>query len=114
MPLSPISPEPEGAIATPRSRPAGSAEYREGDLVADKYRLVRVLGEGGMGSVWLATNLALEVDVALKLIRRGTASEDAASRLLQEARAAARLGHPSIVRVFDFGATEHADPFIVM
>jgi serine/threonine-protein kinase len=88
--------------------------YSAGDVIASKYRLTSVLGEGGMGSVWLAHNLALEVDVAVKLIRHGMASSDASLRLLQEARAAARLEHPSIVRVFDFGETEHKDPFIVM
>src|SRR5262249_7007231 len=85
-----------------------------GDVIVEKYELLRVLGEGGMGAVWLAKNLTLEVEVALKLIRREVATLEASERLLQEARAAARLGHPSIVRVFDFGVTELDDPFIVM
>jgi serine/threonine-protein kinase len=89
--------------------------YVAGELIAGgKYQLSRIIGEGGMGSVWLAKNLALDADVAIKLIRRGFASEEAAQRLHQEARAAARLGHPSIVRIFDFGETENKDPFIVM
>jgi serine/threonine-protein kinase len=89
--------------------------YLAGELIAGgKYQLSRIIGEGGMGSVWLAKNLALDADVAIKLIRRDFASEEAAQRLQQEARAAARLGHPSIVRIFDFGETEHHDPFIVM
>ncbi|UQA57840.1 serine/threonine-protein kinase [Polyangium aurulentum] len=89
--------------------------YLAGELIAGgKYQLSKIIGEGGMGSVWLAKNLALDADVAIKLIRRGFASEEAAQRLQQEARAAARLGHPSIVRIFDFGQTESKDPFIVM
>jgi serine/threonine-protein kinase len=73
-----------------------------------------VLGEGGMGAVWAATNVVLDAPVAIKLIR-GDLSRDAfAARLHQEARAAARLGHPAIVRVFDVGETSHGDPFIVM
>jgi serine/threonine-protein kinase len=83
-------------------------------MIAGKYQLSRLLGEGGMGAVWLARNIALDIDVAVKLIRRERATPEAAQRLLQEARAAARLGHPSIVRVFDFGESEHNDPFIVM
>lgn len=88
--------------------------YVAGDVIANKYRLTKVLGEGGMGAVWLARNLALEIDVAIKLIRHDYANAEGAMRLLQEARAAARIGHPCIVRVFDFGTTERADPFIVM
>jgi serine/threonine-protein kinase len=89
-------------------------EYDVGDVIGTKYLLRRVLGEGGMGSVWLARNKALDVDVAIKLIRNDLGAPEGAARLLQEARAAARLGHPSIVRVFDFGNTERGDPFIVM
>ena len=89
--------------------------YVEGDVIASKYRLTSLLGEGGMGSVWLARNLTLHVDVAIKLIRRDIAQRSVvAERLLREARAAAQLGHPSIVRVHDFGTTERDDPFIVM
>jgi serine/threonine-protein kinase len=88
--------------------------YHAGDVLGSKYRLVERIGEGGMGSVWLARNVVLEVDVAVKLLRLDSASQEAADRLLQEARAAARLGHPSIVRVFDFGQTNWLDPFIVM
>jgi serine/threonine-protein kinase len=88
--------------------------YLAGDIIAQKYRLTRLLGEGGMGAVWLARNMKLDVDVAIKLIRRELATDEASARLLQEARAAARIGHRSIVRVFDFGETELDDPFIVM
>jgi serine/threonine-protein kinase len=85
-----------------------------GEIVADKYQLVRKLGQGGMGAVWMARNLALDVQVAIKLIRADVDSQSAAERLLNEARAAARLKHPGIVRIFDFGRTLHDDPFIVM
>jgi serine/threonine-protein kinase len=88
--------------------------YLSGDIIAQKYRLTRLLGEGGMGAVWLARNIKLDVDVAIKLIRHELATEETSARLLQEARAAARIGHRSIVRIFDFGETELDDPFIVM
>ncbi len=88
--------------------------YVAGEVIADKYRLISLIGEGGMGWVWVARNLALDVQVALKLIRSDVEAEGAADRLLTEARAAARLKHPSIVRVFDFGRTRRRDPFIVM
>lgn len=86
----------------------------EGSVIAQKYRLERVLGEGGMGAVWRAFNLQLEVPVALKLLRTDLAGTALSERLRVEARAAAKLVHPSIVRVFDIGESEAGEPFIVM
>ncbi|HVU00656.1 MAG TPA: serine/threonine-protein kinase [Polyangiaceae bacterium] len=73
-----------------------------------------LLGSGGMGDVWLAHNETLDIEVAIKLVRPRAGDKDAEGRLLAEARAAARLGHPAIVRVFDFGQTENGTPYIVM
>jgi serine/threonine-protein kinase len=92
----------------------GSARYAAGDMIASKYRLDSVLGEGGMGEVWQAFNVQLEAPVAIKLIRAGLERDLLTKRLKQEARAAAKLGHPAIVRIFDVGETELGDPFIVM
>ena len=88
--------------------------YAPGDHIGGKYGLVRLLGEGGMGSVWVAENMALKANVALKLIRADVAEASANERFLSEARLAARLQHAAIVRVFDFGKTEHDEPYIVM
>jgi eukaryotic-like serine/threonine-protein kinase len=92
--------------------------YQSGEVVGGKYTLREKLGEGGMGSVFRAYNDLLEVEVALKLIRTEsgefTEGSNLGDRLLQEARAAARLGHPAIARVFDFGTTDRGDPYIVM
>ncbi|MFT3767743.1 MAG: serine/threonine-protein kinase [Minicystis sp.] len=103
------TPAPPDAAAGPLPKP-----YLAGDVIAGKYRLSRIIGRGGMGAVWQAHNLPLDIDVAIKLIRRDRTAPGAAERLLTEARAAARLMHPSIVRVFDFGESEQGDPFIVM
>jgi serine/threonine-protein kinase len=103
-----------GKAARSLVQPPGGAGYHAGRVLAQKYRLVGVLGEGGMGAVWVAENLALNTRVALKLIRAEAKSADAEGRLLTEARAAAKLGHPAIVRVFDFGKSEEGDPYIVM
>src|SRR6188768_3102033 len=78
-------------------------EYLAGAVIADRYKLVRPLGRGGMG-----------VDVALKLIHSDLGGSTGATRMAREAHAAARLGHPAMVRVFDFGWTSRADPFLVM
>ncbi|HEU4577664.1 MAG TPA: serine/threonine-protein kinase [Polyangiaceae bacterium] len=93
--------------------PLGNA-YRSGELISDKYRLLRLLGEGGMGVVWLARNLALDSDVAIKLLRAGEKTDALERRMLKEAQAVARLGHPAILRVFDFGTTRRNDPYMVM
>jgi len=102
------------AIVVPGT--AGTPRYVEGSVVAQKYRLVRLLGEGGMGAVWVAQNLTLGVQVALKLIRAEIEGkvDGLSERLLTEARAAASIGHPAIIQVFDFGITEHSEPFIAM
>jgi serine/threonine-protein kinase len=99
------SPEPPAAI---------QSAYKAGDVLAHRYRLIEPIGEGGMGSVWRARSLGLDLDVALKLIRRDTEVPHAGERLLKEARAAARVVHPSAVRVFDYSVTDAGDPFLVM
>ena len=90
--------------------------YAPGAIISQKYELIRLLGEGGMGAVWVARNIALDAHIALKLIRADVSRNipGVQGRLLQEARAAASLGHPAIIRVFDFGTTERGDPFIAM
>jgi serine/threonine-protein kinase len=98
--------------------------WSAGEVVADRYRLVSILGEGAMGWVWRAHNMALGFDVAIKLLRkhrpdeeadeRDVTGDQAAERLVLEARAVARLEHPGIVRVYDFGETKEGLPFFVM
>ncbi|WP_437972983.1 serine/threonine-protein kinase [Sorangium sp. So ce295] len=83
-------------------------------VVGEKYQLLRKAGEGAMGSVWVATNTALEANVAIKVLRPEMRSPAIAERLLREARAAAKLSHPGIVRVFDLGKTAGGTPYIVM
>jgi len=92
-----------------------SVRYRSGDVIDDKYRLIRPLGAGGTATVWVAYNQVLDVEIAIKLIRlESDSAVSVRERLLTEARTAARLGHPAIVRVFDFGLTSGGDPFVVM
>src|SRR4051812_27981550 len=74
--------------------------HAAGDVLVGKYRLISLLGEGGMGAVWRARSIALDVDVAVKVVRREAATSDASERLLREARAAASIGHPAIIRIF--------------
>src|SRR6185436_10173649 len=76
-----------------------------GDLIADKYRIDSLLGEGGMGSVYAATNQLTGRGIALKLLRAElSVSQQYLERLLREARVAGRLDHPNIVNIFDAGS----------
>ncbi len=88
--------------------------YAPGDSIAGKYSLEELLGQGGMGAVFRARNTTIDMPVAIKVIRTDLNRELLSGRLLQEARAAAKLSHPAIVRVFDVGQTALGDPFIVM
>src|SRR5882672_7402118 len=72
-----------------------------------RYRITAKLGEGGMGSVWLAEDTLLGRSVALKLLAPQLASsESARQRFVREARAASRLEHPGIAAVYDAGEAE--------
>src|SRR6185369_8563476 len=72
-----------------------------------RYRIDARLGEGGMGVVWRAHDLQLGRDVALKVLPDSrVADADSRARLLREARAAAALGHPNIVTVYDVGEAD--------
>jgi eukaryotic-like serine/threonine-protein kinase len=99
---------PPSALAAPVRR------YAPGAILSGKYRLETMLGEGGMGAVWRASNLLLDLPVAIKLIRADLDRSALRARLHVEARSTAKLGHPAIVRVYDVGESELGDPFIVM
>ncbi|QLE73343.1 serine/threonine protein kinase [Streptomyces rectiverticillatus] len=73
-------------------------------LVADRYRLEELLGRGGMGEVWQAQDEVLGRQVAVKLLLGDDGDESAASRFRLEAQTAARLNHPQVVAVYDFGS----------
>src|SRR5262245_61481172 len=86
-----------------------------GDRIAGKYQLIRALDRGGMGVLWAAHNLHLDIHVAIKFVRDDCGSKLAEARLLREAQAAARIDHPAAVRVFDFEpGDDDTGPFIVM
>jgi serine/threonine-protein kinase len=85
-----------------------------GQVLGGRYRLVELIGQGGMATIYRATDTGLGRDVALKLLRPEYLRDpDFASRFRQEAQAAASLSHPNVVTVYDYGA-DPSGPFIVM
>jgi serine/threonine-protein kinase len=81
--------------------------------VIGRYQVVRTIGQGGMGAVYLAKDPAIDRLVALKLMRTGFDNSQLRERFAREARAAGRLHHPNIVTIFEYG--EHqGEPFIAM
>ena len=83
-------------------------------VIADRYRLERLLGNGGMADVVLATDLVLDRQVAVKLLREATDSEGDLSRFLAETHTLARLSHPGLVTVLDGGTMPGGHPYLVM
>ena len=98
------------------SRPPPSMPYPPGTILVDKYRVERLLGEGGMGWVVVATHLQLEQKVALKFMHTEYTQDhpDAVGRFLREARAAARVQSEHVARVSDVGTLENGAPYLVM
>ena len=84
--------------------------------MADKYRIDRVLGAGGMGVVVAATHVALDDHVAIKFLLPAVAEErgDALERFMREARAAAKLRSEHVVRVNDIGRLSSGAAYMVM
>ncbi len=76
--------------------------------LADRYRLERELGQGGMATVYLARDLKHDRDVAIKVLRDDVAQTVGAERFLREIRMAARLSHPHILPLFDSGQVDDA------
>ncbi|MGH9787774.1 MAG: protein kinase domain-containing protein, partial [Candidatus Acidiferrales bacterium] len=106
-------PFPDSAAQCPRCR-GSTAELRTPFPVIAGYEAVRPLGEGGMGAVYLATELKLNRSVAVKVVSRKLgAGTEAEARFLREARSMAQVEHPHIVRVYSFGEVD-GQPYLVM
>jgi serine/threonine-protein kinase len=95
--------------------PIPTPEERVGQRLGDKYLLRAILGRGGMGVVYEAEHTWTGRSVAVKLLLPELARDEAvARRFLQEARAAARFSHPSIVDVLDMGTTDESTVYMVL
>lgn len=88
---------------------------RQGDMFQGRYFISRRLAEGTYGEVFVAKDLNLDREVALKVLKRSKANEVNIKRFMREARLTARLSnHPNIVSIYDFGRTETGLFYLVM
>ncbi|MBX3271731.1 MAG: protein kinase [Sandaracinaceae bacterium] len=87
---------------------------QEGDLIAEHYRIEKLLGHGGMGAVFAAKHERTGRAVAIKwMLPQAATSAEAVARFIAEARATARIEHPNVVHIYDFGEA-NGSPFLVM
>jgi serine/threonine protein kinase len=101
--------------AATSSTPDGGADPLVGTVLADRYRVLSPIGRGGMGAVYRVEHLTLKKELAVKLLHPELSRlDEIARRFEREAEAAARLDHPNIVTVTDFGRTPDGLLFLVM
>jgi hypothetical protein len=92
---------------------APRAELPEGELFAERYRIERSLGSGGMGKVYEAVRVSDGLRVALKVLR-GSFKPQAMARFAREAELAARIDHPNVISIHDLDVTSRGELFIAM
>ncbi|HEX6276466.1 MAG TPA: serine/threonine-protein kinase, partial [Polyangiaceae bacterium] len=86
-----------------------------GELIEGKYRITRLIGEGGMGAVYLGENVRISRRVAIKVLHAGLVeNKEVTQRFEREAQAAGRIGNDHILEVLDLGTRPNGDHYIVM
>src|SRR5271156_2380939 len=109
------SPLPAEAAASDADGFGAVGALEAGQVFAQRFQLVRKLGEGGMGQVWLAEHTSpVRRHVALKLIKAGMYDESVVQRFQAERQSLAIMDHPAIAKVLDAGATPQGQPYFVM
>jgi eukaryotic-like serine/threonine-protein kinase len=97
------------------SESSESLTIRPDAVVAGRFRLLHPLGQGGMASIWAARDIKLDSDVAVKFLDPDlAASQEAAERFQREALAVSRIASIHVVRVIDYGVTEHQEPYMIL
>ncbi len=96
-------------------RPSDPPDARLGRVIAGRFEVLALLGQGGMGSVYRARQLSVGREVALKLVRADAVGDARiAKRFAREMEATTRVAHPNTVRLFDVGTTDDGEPFLAM
>jgi len=107
--------EPDATLDPPTPSSSGAGRSTSEPKSIGPYRLIKKLGEGGMGIVWLAEQTApVRRQVALKLIRSGLYDDSLLLRFRSEQQSLAVMNHPAIAKVFDAGSTSDGQPYFVM
>ena len=88
---------------------------RTGEIIDDNFKILGLLGKGGMGVVYRALQISMEREVAIKLLNSSFAQDaQAVGRFLREAKGASRLNHPNIITLFEFGQSASGELYLVM
>jgi eukaryotic-like serine/threonine-protein kinase len=96
-------------------RNAASNTSLEGQIIADRYQILRQLGEGGMGKVYLAEHVRIKRKSAVKVMKAELITDaDAVGRFVREATNASRVDHPNVAAIYDFGETEDGLFYLAM
>ena len=115
----PLGPRPAATVVAPGLAFPREEESLGGDFVGrvidSRYRVLRKIGEGGMGTVYAAEHVEIGKVVAIKILHPQFSTEqELVERFRREARAASRIGHPNIIDVMDFGTTDDGCAYFIM
>ena len=115
----PVGPRPAAGpvvpgLAFPREEESLGVDFA-GRVIDSRYRVLRKIGEGGMGTVYAAEHVEIGKIVAIKILHPHYSTEqELVERFRREARAASRIGHPNIIDVMDFGTTDDGCAYFIM
>jgi tetratricopeptide (TPR) repeat protein/tRNA A-37 threonylcarbamoyl transferase component Bud32 len=102
----PKAEDPKDALPETESRSGEGPTLRIGEIIAQRYHIVRFLGRGGMGEVYEAQDRMLRDRIAIKIVRPRVASAQAASRFKREIQLARKVTHANVCRIFDVGVSQ--------
>lgn len=94
--------------------PDTSLEFKRDQIILDRYKVIKLLGRGGMGSVYEVEHVNLHSHYALKFLNKNQTNDAAWRRFEIEARATNKLEHPNLIKVHDFGLLPDGQPFFIM
>jgi serine/threonine protein kinase len=110
-----LRPPPSRIAASNAQQPLGIQTLAAGQVIEQRYRLIRGLAEGGMGQVWLGEQIVpIQRPVAVKFIKAGMYDAIDVQRFASERHSLSLMDHPAIAKVFDAGATSQGQPYFIM
>lgn len=104
------SAQPQSIQAAPQT----AQEFAKGEVIDERFKIIKLLGRGGMGSVYEIEHLHLHARYAMKILSKGHTNDASWRRFEIEARATNKLDHPNLIKVHDFGLLPDGQPFFIM